>query len=77
VFERLTASERIDLAKTTMSRVLDHFLYLLELHANNLFVVYSPTLFFPNPSLFRSKRLQCVSAEHVSDRNCSVMRDLG
>jgi AbiU2 len=52
VFERLTASERIDLAKTTMSRVLDHFLYLLELHANNLFVVYSPTLFSQIPPSF-------------------------
>ena len=27
-----------------MDRVLDHFLYVLELHANNRFVVYSPVL---------------------------------
>jgi hypothetical protein len=30
--------------KTTIDRVLDHILYVLELHANNLFVVYSPML---------------------------------
>jgi hypothetical protein len=44
LFERLTITERIDLAKTKMARVLDHFLYVIELHANNSFIVYSPTL---------------------------------
>jgi len=42
----------MDLAKTTMGRVLDHFLYLLELHANNSFVVYSPTLISQIPRSF-------------------------
>jgi hypothetical protein len=41
MFERLAAKDRIDLAKTKMARVLDHFLYVLELHANNSFVVYA------------------------------------
>jgi hypothetical protein len=27
-----------------MERVLDHFLYVLELHANNYFVIYTDTL---------------------------------
>jgi hypothetical protein len=40
----LTARERIEKAKAKMERVLDHFLYLLELHANNTYVVYSPIL---------------------------------
>jgi hypothetical protein len=44
VFESLASQERIDLAKTTMTKVRDHFLYLIELHANNLYAVYSPTL---------------------------------
>ena len=52
MFERLRSSERINLAKTKMARVLDHFLYLLELHANNLFVVYSPTLASQIPASF-------------------------
>jgi hypothetical protein len=52
LFEHLTTTERIDLAKTTMGRVLDHFLYLLELHANNLFVVYSSTLVSQIPASF-------------------------
>jgi HEPN superfamily AbiU2-like protein len=52
LFEHFTTTERIDLAKTTMSRVLDHFLYLMELHANNLFVVYSPTLASQIPASF-------------------------
>jgi hypothetical protein len=42
--ERLPRPERIKLAKAKMQRVLDHFLYLLELHANNSFVVFSPVL---------------------------------
>src|SRR5258707_11326456 len=44
VFERLTTAERIELAKAKMVKVLDHFLYVVELHANNSFVVYSSTL---------------------------------
>jgi hypothetical protein len=44
MFKGLTASERIDLAKAKMTKVLDHFLYVVELHANNSFVVYSSVL---------------------------------
>lgn len=40
----LPADQRVALAKAKMERVLDHFLYVLELHANNSFVVYSPVL---------------------------------
>ena len=42
--EGLPRPKRIELAKAKMRRVLDHFLYALELHANNSFVVYSPVL---------------------------------
>jgi hypothetical protein len=44
MFENLTAAQRIEKAKAKMERVLDHFLYLLELQANNKYVVYSPSL---------------------------------
>lgn len=44
MFENLANARRIELAKTKMEKVLDHFLYVLELHANNAFVVYSPIL---------------------------------
>ncbi len=40
----LTTPKRIELAKAKITKVLDHFLYVLELHANNSFVVYSPVL---------------------------------
>jgi hypothetical protein len=43
-FEKLAAPERIERAKTKMEKVIDHFLYVLELHANNAYVVYSPIL---------------------------------
>jgi hypothetical protein len=42
--EQLSRPDRIKLAKAKMVKVLDHFLYVLELHANNSFVVYSPVL---------------------------------
>ena len=44
MFEKMSKAERIELAKAKMERVLDHFLYVVELHANNSFVVYSGTL---------------------------------
>src|SRR5258705_13830329 len=42
--ERLPRPERIRLAKAKMTKVLEHFLYVIELHANNSFVVFSPVL---------------------------------
>jgi len=42
--ERLPRPERIGLAKAKMTKVLDHFLYVVGLHANNSFVVFSPVL---------------------------------
>jgi hypothetical protein len=42
--ERLPKLERIRLAKAKMEKLLDYFLYVLELHANNSFVVFSPLL---------------------------------
>jgi hypothetical protein len=44
VFDSLTSAERIDLAKAKMRKVIDHFLYVVELHANNSFIVYSSVL---------------------------------
>jgi hypothetical protein len=52
VFEGRTIAERIELAKAKMRRVIDHFLYVVELHANNSFIVYSPILASQIPSSF-------------------------
>jgi hypothetical protein len=41
---KLTVPERLKAAKDKTPRVLDHLLYLLELHENNAIVLYSPTL---------------------------------
>jgi hypothetical protein len=43
-FDNLPAPERIERAKAKMEKVLDHFLHLLALHANNAHVVYSSIL---------------------------------
>ena len=42
--EHLPRPERITLAKAKMTKIIDHFLYVVELHANNSFVVFSPVL---------------------------------
>ncbi len=41
---KLPTKDRIDLAKLKMARVVNHSLSLIEIHANNSFIVYSPTL---------------------------------
>ena len=52
MFEKLPATERVELAKAKMAKVLDHFLYVVELHANNSFIVYSPILASQIPKSF-------------------------
>jgi AbiU2 len=41
---KLSLSERIEAAKAKTASVVDHLLYLVELHENNALVVYSPLL---------------------------------
>jgi hypothetical protein len=41
---KLSIAERLAAAKAKTERVVDHLLYVLELHANNEIIVYSPTL---------------------------------
>jgi hypothetical protein len=41
---KLTVSERLKAAREKTPRVLDHILYLLELHENNAIILYSPAL---------------------------------
>jgi AbiU2 len=48
----LSNAERIAHAKAKMEKVLDHFLYLLELHENNAIIVYSNTLSSQIPHSF-------------------------
>jgi AbiU2 len=52
VFEKLAGPARIESAKAKMTRVLGHFLYVLELHANNAYVVHSPLLSSQIPQSF-------------------------
>jgi hypothetical protein len=52
VFESFSATERIAAAKQKTRRVVDHFLYLLELHENNAIILYTPTLSAQIPTSF-------------------------
>jgi hypothetical protein len=44
LFENMTIADRVTLAKEKIERVVDHLLYVLELHENNAIVLYSSTL---------------------------------
>src|SRR5262249_43451852 len=44
MFEKMSVSDRVGLAKEKTKRVVDHLHYLLELHENNAIVLYSSTL---------------------------------
>jgi hypothetical protein len=44
MFEEMTTPERVKAAKVKTERVVDHLLYLLELHENNAIIVYSDML---------------------------------
>src|SRR5260221_12860401 len=75
MFKGLNTKERIDLAKAKMRKVLDHFLYVVELHANNSFVVYSSVLASQIPasyaaSAFNVFRLSMHQIEIV--RLCAI-----
>jgi HEPN superfamily AbiU2-like protein len=48
----LSNAERIAHAEAKMEKVLDHFLYFLELHENNAIIVYSNTLSSQIPHSF-------------------------
>jgi hypothetical protein len=52
MFEKMSVSERIRLAKEKTKRVVDHLHYLLELHENNAIVLYTPTLSQQIPTSF-------------------------
>ena len=44
MFEKMTVANRVTAAKEKTRRVVDHLLYVLELHENNAIVLYSPIL---------------------------------
>src|SRR5258708_27227306 len=49
---KLSIAERLAAAKAKTERVVDHLLYVLELHENNEIIVYSPTLRSQIPTSF-------------------------
>ena len=62
--ENLSPAERIVRAKAKMKRVVEHFLYLVQLHENNVCIVYSPGLSSQIPKSF------AANAFNVFQRGC-------
>jgi hypothetical protein len=62
--ENLSPAERIVRAKAKMKRVVERFLYLVQLHENNVCIVYSPGLSSQIPESF------AANAFNVFQRGC-------
>jgi hypothetical protein len=60
----LPPAERIDRAKAKMQRVVDNFLYLVQVHENNVCIVYSPGLSSQIPKSF------AANAFNIFQRGC-------
>jgi AbiU2 len=52
MFKKMSAPERVRIAKEKTERVVNHLHYLLELHENNAIVLYTPTLSQQIPTSF-------------------------
>jgi hypothetical protein len=74
VFENIPRHERIDLAKARMLKVVDHFLYLIELHANNLHAVYTPTLSSQIPKSYAALGPRHHPASCIEKRKAKLAR---
>jgi hypothetical protein len=71
MLENLPPAERIVRAKEKMKRVVDHFLYLVQLHENNVCIVYSPGLSSQIPAIaFNIFQRGCHEVEIV--RLCAL-----
>src|SRR4051794_21197923 len=71
----LPRPERITLAKAKMTKIIDHFLYVIELHANNSFVVFSPVLASQIPRSYAAnafKVFQCSMYQIEIVRLCAI-----
>jgi hypothetical protein len=52
MFAKMAVSERVSLAKEKIRCLVDHLLYVLELHENNAIVLYSDALSTQIPTSF-------------------------
>ena len=67
--------KRIEAAKAKTAKVVDHLLYLIELHENNALILYSPLLALTNSNFPCGKRLHTYSIMAcISLRSCGYAR---
>ena len=59
-YTTMTVPERIELARSKMTRVIDHLLNLMEVHANNEIITYSPLLASQIPASHAAKAFNVV-----------------
>jgi AbiU2 len=60
MFKDMSVENRIKAAKEKTKRVLDHLLYLLELHENNAIIFYSPTLSSQIPTSYAANAFNVI-----------------
>jgi hypothetical protein len=69
MFESMTSTGRINLARVRMQKLLEHFLCLLQLNANNQFVVYRPILLKT-----LSAHSMLSGAAYIKSKSCGCVR---
>jgi hypothetical protein len=74
MFEYMTTAKRIREAKAKTDRVVDHLLYLLELHANNAIITYSDTLSSQITLAHAADAFNVFRGASISSRSCACAR---
>lgn len=69
MFENMTTADRVTAAKAKTERVVDHLLYLLELHENKSIIFYSPTLSSQIPTSFAANAFNVFQRALISSRS--------
>jgi hypothetical protein len=68
MFKRMSIPQRVNTAKQKITRVMDHLLYLLELHENNAIILYSPVLSRSSIVVSSSRRPRRVNIAKLRHR---------
>ena len=78
-YDTWSKEQRIDAAKGRTKKVVDHLLYLIQIHANNSFVVYSKVLASQIPTSYAAHAFQAFHQHHQFEivRLCSLWDGVG
>ena len=77
MFETWETQKRIAEAKRITTRVVDHIQYLLDIHENNVIVLYSDTLSKQIPKSYAANAFNIFREAMHQIEVCSYLRSVG